>query len=112
MDEDQIERRQPMFLADLLRMTPGVTVFPSTFGGGTIRMRAMGFRQFCTPAVFVDGMLMAQLDDVDIESFINVQDVRSLEVYTRAGQIPAQYQTLVGCGSIVITTGARRRLPP
>ncbi len=111
LDEDQIERRQPVFLADLLRLTPGIMVMPSTFGGGSIRMRGSSFTATCSPAVFVDGMLMAQLEGVDIESFINVQDVRAVEVYARTASIPSQFMTLTGCGSIVITTGARRKRP-
>jgi hypothetical protein len=76
-------------------------------------MRSLGAVGLCSPAVFIDGMMMTQIEGLDIEQFVNVQDVRSLEVYVRNTQIPVQFQTQNNCGSIVITTGMRRRpLPP
>lgn len=130
MDEDQIERQQPFFVTDLLRMTPGVRLVQSGFGRPRIRMRSLGSQAqpLCEPAVFVDGMLMTTLrpfetppasgsnpdprSNFDIEQFVNVEAVRSIEVYVRNTQIPPQFQVSNGCGSIVITTGMRRRRPP
>jgi hypothetical protein len=106
LDEDDIEKRNPFFMADLLRMTPGVQVIPGQFGS-RILMRGMGFSAFCYPAVFIDGMKVMNVDG-DIDAFVNVQEIRAMEVYPRGGSVPVQFQTLDGCGSLVIWTGGRR----
>ena len=100
------EKRNPFFMADLLRMTPGVQVIPGQFGS-RILMRGMGFSAFCYPAVFIDGMKVMNVDG-DIDAFVNVQEIRAMEVYPRGGSVPVQFQTLDGCGSLVIWTGGRR----
>lgn len=106
MDEDDIEKRNPFFVGDLLRMTPGVQVVPGQFGN-RILMRGMGFQVNCYPAVFIDGMKVMNMDG-DIDSYVNVQEIRALEVYSRGSSVPVQFQTLDGCGSLVIWTGGRR----
>jgi hypothetical protein len=112
MDEEAIERRNPIWLTDLFRMMPGVTIAPGSFGG-QILFRGMGLSAYCRPSVFVDGMRMLNMDGAGIESFVSAHDVRGVEVYTRSGGMPAEFQTMDGCGAIVIWTGARRRqLPP
>jgi hypothetical protein len=114
IDEDEIERRNPVYVADLLRMTPGVTVFPGGFGGA-VRMRASSFeRAYCTPAVFLNGMLLSGIEDFGLDAAVSPEEIRAMEVYSRTAGMPIQYQTMNGCGSIVIWTGTRRKraLPP
>lgn len=111
MDEDAIERRNPMFFSDLFRMMPGVRVIPGSFGG-TVLMRGFGIQSWCQPTVFLDGMRMANVAGFGIESFVNSMDVRALEVYPRSAGLPAQFTTMDQCGAIVIWTGQRRpKLP-
>jgi hypothetical protein len=113
-DEDDLERRDPMYVSDVLRMTPGVTVMPGGFGG-RIMFRSTSFRSaYCSPAIFLDGMRLGDIEDLGLDTFVSARDVRGLEVYPRTAGMPAQYQTMTGCGSIVIWTGARRKrqLPP
>lgn len=109
MDEDFIEKRQPFYVADLFRMTPGVRVVPGTFGERLL-MRGMGFRDFCMPTVFVDGMRVMNLDG-DLDAIVNVSSIRLIEVYPRAGMVPVQFQAFEGCGSVVIWTGTRTVRP-
>lgn len=109
MDEDAIEKRNPMFMADLFRMTPGITITRGQSFGDQVLMRGRGFSGgYCAPAVFVDG-IRAYGSDGNIDQIVNPQEVRALEVYTRASSMPAQFQTMEGCGSIVVWTGGRRR---
>lgn len=105
MDEAYIERRQPFYVADLFRMTPGVRVMRGTFGDLVV-MRGMGFEDSCLPTVFVDGMRVMNLDG-DLDAVVNVSAIRLVEVYPRAGMAPAQFSAFEGCGSVVIWTGAR-----
>lgn len=106
LDEDAIEKRHPIYVGDLLRMTPGVQVVPGGFGQRVL-MRGMGFQAYCSPSIWVDGMRVMNMDG-DLDAFVNVQDIKAMEVYPRGGTVPVQFQTLEGCGSLVIWTGARR----
>ncbi|MBC7896103.1 MAG: carboxypeptidase regulatory-like domain-containing protein [Cytophagaceae bacterium] len=105
-DEDALEKSRALYVSDLFRMTPGVNVLP----GGRLLFRALsGFQQYCMPTLFLDGMRMGGLEDLPLDALVNVQDIRAMEAYTRGSQVPAQFQTMTGCGSIVIWTGARTR---
>lgn len=106
-DEDAINKRNPFFVADLLRVTPGVTVAPSPSFGSRILMRGTGFQAYCYPTLYIDGVRVFN-NDGDLDAFVNVQDIRAMEVYTRGSSVPAQFQNMDGCGSIVIWTGGRR----
>lgn len=109
MDEAYIERRQPFYVADLFRMTPGVQVVRGNFGDLVV-MRGMGFDDSCLPTVFVDGMRVMNLDG-DLDAVVNVSAIRLVEVYPRAGMAPPQFSAFEGCGSVVIWTGARTTPP-
>lgn len=107
LDEDAINKRNPFFMADLLRTMPGVTVAPSPSFGSRILMRGSGFQAMCSPTVYIDGMRVFN-NDGDLDAIVNVQDVRAMEVYTRGSSVPIEFQNLDGCGSLVLWTGGRR----
>ncbi len=109
-DEQAIERRNPFTVADVMRMVPGVIVMPGRASGNVVAMRGASFSAYCVPAVFIDGVQVFN-DDGNLDALVNVQDIKAVEVYSRTGSLPAQFQTLRGCGSIVIWTGGRSRLP-
>jgi hypothetical protein len=111
MDEDAIEKRNPINVSDLFRMTPGVIVAPGGMGSRVL-MRGGGMLGggYCAPTVYVDGMRVFN-ESGDLETIVGAHDIRALEVYSRGSSVPVQFQTLSGCGSIVIWTGSRRRLP-
>ena len=106
IDEAQVSRRNPVFMSDLLRATPGITVVPSSGVGDRVMMRGSAGGGSCVPAVFLDGARVINPDGV-LDQFVNPQSVRAVEMYTRTGSIPSEFQTQNGCGSIVIWTGAR-----
>ncbi len=87
-DEDAINKRNPFFMADLLRTTPGVTVAPSSSFGSRILMRGTGFQAMCAPTVFVDGVRVFNSDG-DLDAIVNVQDVQAMEVYSRGSSVPS-----------------------
>ena len=109
LDDEQIGKRNPIFTADLLRGTPGVTIQPGGAGGrDRVLMRGAAGGGSCIPALFVNGMLTPTPDGI-IENLVAANDVRAVEVYSRMSSTPPEYQSRNGCGSIVIWTGARRR---
>ena len=107
LDEDAISRRNPMYVSDLLRATPGVSVSPGQLGGDRVLMRGSAGAGSCAPTLFLNGARTSS-DDGVLDNVVNPQDVRAVEIYTRTGSMPPQFQSMSGCGSIVIWTGARR----
>jgi hypothetical protein len=108
LDEDDLSRRNAVFVSDLLRSMPGVHVTQGGFRGRVL-MRGQGARALCNPSLFVDGMRM-QDGAASLEQIVSAEDIRGIEVYTRTAGMPPQFE-VYGCGSIVIWTGRRRSTP-
>jgi hypothetical protein len=101
---DQIEKRNPMNLSDMMRMIPGARLTPIRGGGqAALRFsRAQGTRD-CPPQYWVDGVKTWNLNIDDIVP----QDVEGIEVYSGASTVPPQFNTKEGttiCGVILIWT--------
>jgi Carboxypeptidase regulatory-like domain/TonB-dependent Receptor Plug Domain len=102
---DQIEKRNPMNLSDMMRMIPGARLVPLR-GGGQAALRfsraQMGSRD-CPPQYWVDGVKAWNLNIDDIVP----QDVEGIEVYSGASTVPPQFNTKEGttiCGVVLIWT--------
>lgn len=111
IDEAQLNRRRATYMSDILRMTPGIVILPSTIGNDRVHMRSSGTSPSCAPTIFLNGSQVFN-DDGNLDTLVDPQEIRAIEVYTRTGSLPAQFQSLNGCGTIVIWTGARRQSPP
>jgi hypothetical protein len=97
---DQIDKRRPFFVTDLLQMVPGLRVVPSPQGFGNNVVTSEG----CRPAVFLDGTHFPLLGE-SIDAIVNPQDVEGIEVYSHAVEVPPQFQAPGNtCGAIVIWT--------
>lgn len=101
---EQIEKRNPMQLSDMMRMIPGARVVPLRgTSQSTLRFsRATGGRD-CPPQYYVDGVKTWNLNIDDIIP----GDVEGLEVYEGASTVPPQFNTKEGttiCGVVVIWT--------
>jgi hypothetical protein len=105
-DETEIERRKPIVLTDLLRALPGVYVVPSQWGGDDVLMRGgPGGAGMCRPNLVIDGVRQMNDATFPVNSLVWVNQVRAVEVYDRPTSVPAEYQTMTGCGAIVVWTG-------
>ena len=101
---EQIEKRNPMNLSDMMRMIPGARLIPMRNGGqAALRFnRAMGARD-CPPQYWVDGVKAFALNIDDIIP----QDVEGIEIYEGASSVPPQFNTKEGttiCGVVLIWT--------
>lgn len=96
---DDILKRQPQFLSEILRTVPGVSVAQSRTGGFVLRMRGCRY----APLIWIDGIRArgSELDEV-----ARVDDVGAMEVYPTPSGVPAQYldRSNVGCGTILVWT--------
>jgi hypothetical protein len=108
-DEKEMARRDPIYLTDMLRLVPGAIALPGPFGGQVL-FRSLGGSGYCEPLVILDGLRMVRAGRSILDD-IAARDVRAMEVYARASNIPLQFRGSENCGVIVITTG-RRQAPP
>lgn len=102
---DQIEKRNPMNLSDMMRMIPGARLVPLRAGGqSALRFsRAQLGTRDCPPQYWVDGVKAWNLNIDDIVP----QDVEGIEVYSGASTVPPQFNTREGttiCGVVLIWT--------
>lgn len=96
---DDIERRHPIDVSDMLRMIPGFSVYRV---GSTTRIRSSRGARRCGPGIWIDGH---RLFDSDLDTFVHPQDVEAIEVYSGFAQTPAQFGGgFNSCGAIVIWT--------
>lgn len=109
-DDAALTRRNAQFTADILRGVPGVTISPGAVGSDRVTMRGSAGAGTCIPDVFINGLRTPVPNGV-IDNLVQPQDIRGVEVYSRIGSTPIEYQSRSGCGSIVIWTGARRPNP-
>ncbi len=98
----------PLRMATLMERVPGIRVASNGISGDQILMRGIGFSQFCTPDIWLDGNRIAT--DGTMDSFVQPQQVRAVEIYASAGSVPPQYATVSGCGVVVLWTGPRTPL--
>lgn len=109
-----IERRRPMYVSDLLRSVPGVSLVG---GGGGQRprielTRTAGMR--CRTQIFLDGMLMTRggVDDVRLDDLVSPGSVEGIEVYRGLSTIPPEFLNAdAECGVVAVWTrrGGRGR---
>jgi hypothetical protein len=103
---EQIEKRNPANLSDMMRQIPGARLIPNRLGGtATLRFsRAiMAPGRDCPPQYWVDGVKTWALNIDDILP----QDVEGVEVYSGPSALPSQYNTRDGttiCGVVLIWT--------
>jgi hypothetical protein len=106
MDRPAIEKRDPLYVADLFRTIAGVEVVN---GSRLIMSQSVNFSdggRGCEPSLWLDGV-RSGLRNYD---YIKPDHVEGLEVYTGGGA-PGKYNDL--CGTVVIWTRVvMRRRPP
>jgi len=110
LTRDQIDKRDPLILSDLLQGMSGVRVACTGARHCTVTMRAantMFFRGSCNPSVVLDGVLLQpggtgggglRLDDL-----VNPFNIEALEVYPSPAGVPVQYSGYLSpCGAILV----------
>jgi hypothetical protein len=110
---DEIATMQVRLVTDVLRRVPGAQLQPVTGPFGTAHeltfgrgSGSAGFRA-CRVAYFVDGVVFDVAPDLGINSFVPVQDVAGIEVYSGSSRIPSQFNSSTGnsrCGVVAIWT--------
>lgn len=98
---DDIDGMHLQTTTELFWRVPAVQIVQTSHLESKLVMR--GTRGACEPAIFMDGVSVSSLTVDDIDAWVQPGNVEAIEVY-RAGTAPMQYQTLNGCGAILIWT--------
>jgi len=100
-----IEKKQPLVITDLIARVPGIYVTPIGTGSQIRIMRGGG----CMPELFIDRVRLTALAyDFDINDMVTPGDVEGVEIYKGAATTPFEFNmTGRACGAVVIWT--RRR---
>lgn len=110
----EIERRSPAHVTDLLRTLPGVRLTSSGRGSRGVVTTSRGNNSFagqCPAQIYVDNFHVNRADGrtFRIDDAVSPNDVEGIEVYRGLSTVPAQFLSPeADCGVIVIWT---RRYP-
>ena len=109
-----IERRNPMYVTDLLATVPGVHIVPSGSGNRRAVQMARASGRECPVQIFVDGLLVtkrlqpipgAPTAGFTIDDVASPNSVEGIEVYRGLSTVPAQFLTPdADCGVVAIWT--------
>ncbi|WP_373060414.1 carboxypeptidase regulatory-like domain-containing protein, partial [Gemmatimonas sp.] len=101
LDEAAIQRRNPLIFADIMRSLPGVGVLPVKSFSAKFYTR-LGIKE-CEPSVWVDGVeVLSRTQDLD--AYVDVSNVRAVEVYSSPAEVPAGFAGDPFCGAVLIWT--------
>lgn len=94
-----IDNRHPLYTTDMLRMIPGLTVYPSGIGSPRLRIRG----EQCDPLIWLDGM-PALSGYLDVDAF-EPSSLAGIEVYSGVATVPVELRGPRGeerCGVIAL----------
>jgi hypothetical protein len=104
---DEIERKRPTTLGDILRTVPGVTTACDRVSGCYIRMLRAG--RGCRAEILVDGVAATLI----VQAETPATDMIAVEVYRSAAETPSEFVRLErSCGLIAIWTRAAQEQGP
>lgn len=97
LTRDDIERREPRYTSDLLRMIPGLRVSRDPVASsGSVSMRGRD----CHVDYYVDGMRTPGLNPDNIPAW----DIEGIEIYRGISEVPPTFRYPETCAAIVIWT--------
>ena len=98
---EEIERRRPVTIGDIMRLVPGVTTACDRVTGCYLRM--VRAPRGCPAEVFVDGVSATLV----IQAETSATDVLAVEVYRSPSETPSEFSRIERtCGTILIWTHA------
>ncbi len=110
IERTELLQRNATQVSDVLRGRNGITVYRgnSPGAGATIAGRGLGIGGggvgVCPLPLILDGRLIP-LRGTSLDQWVNVQDVRAMEVYTSGPAVPAELASAdTQCGAVVIWT--------
>ena len=105
IDEEEIERKRPVTVEQLLRGRVGVQVERVVEKGSTVvTLRGFDITP-CLANIFVDGLPFAQGGGFDLEDLVPIGQLAAVEIYPDATSPPFEFMNASNhCGSVVFWT--------
>lgn len=102
----EIERKRPIRTTDLLKQEPNLVLR----GGGNDTLLMRSFGESCTPAVYVDGLLVPS--GFSIDDLATVEELEGVEIYRSGAITPMELHVARNtCGAVAIWTRPARGRP-
>lgn len=98
---DEIAKRAPLRITDMLRMVPGLRISTNYPGESHVRIRGNN----CWPSVWIDGA-SANTAEFDLD-WVTPSDISGIEIYSSIATVPPEFVDPLGprlCGTIVVWT--------
>lgn len=107
---EEILRRQPLYLSDVLRTVPGLSVIMDGMEPVVVSTRSAGYTNQGCVTYFVDGMKIESGAGGNPSQFVNPREVAGIEIY-QSSFVPAQFANPGGpvCATIIVWTKQRIR---
>jgi len=94
VDGEDIEKKKPRVVSEMLRSMAGITLQASTTIGNIVHIRG------CAPLVWVDGVRMP---GVQLDEAVAPDDVAAMEIYYSFSGLPSRYfDRTATCGTILV----------
>lgn len=114
LSREDIERMASSRTADLFEAVPRVKVDASRplTGPDVMQYPAIVMRRGtdpCSPTLYIDRHVVASgvLEPVRPDDYVSASEIEAIEIYSRAGQVPAEFDAINDCGVILIWTRIR-----
>jgi hypothetical protein len=99
---DEIEKRRPFRVSDLLVTIPGLQLRPGRLFDNVVTTEG------CRPEVYLDGVRYPLLGE-SIDQIVNPMELEAVEVYPHLVDVPPQFHSIdSNCGAIVLWTRVGR----
>ncbi len=114
LSREDIQRSGSSKVADIFQMVPRVEVDatrpltgPDVMQNPSIFMRTGA--EPCFPTLYIDRHIVANgvTAPVRPDDWVNAVEIEAIEIYARASQVPPEFDSVGGCGVVLIWTRAR-----
>jgi hypothetical protein len=107
MNAEEIERRQPMSVTDIIHFFPGFRIVESEFGSSIVPTRSVSGQSSNCINLFVDHALWDLSEPGDLDRAVNVNEIAAVETYA-GDYVPQEFAVPnKTCATIVIWTKAK-----
>ena len=107
IDTEEIERRQPMSVTDIIQYFPGFRIEETQFGRTIVPTRSVSGQSANCINLFIDHVHWDLNDPGDLDRALNVNEIAAVETYA-GGYVPQEFSVPnKNCATIVIWTKAK-----
>jgi hypothetical protein len=103
LTRDQVQERDAIDVADLLREVPRIAVVQAPGRGQHVMFRG-GAQGQCTPRVYINGVYANRNSLAYIDELVRPSELEGIEIYRGLAEMPGEFYDDSHCGVILIWT--------